>query len=157
MCWSGINEKKVATEPISCFKVVIREEPNLFSSKYYREQYKTGETKEVIMDEPKLSYYFRRALMIDESINCEVLALPVWEIERGLHSYSQEYCFFRITYDGVEIMSKVQVQGCKLDGLIGSNLAVIDCEIPVGAEYYINEYGEMVSDKLLVVGERKIC
>ena len=157
MCWLGSNEKKVATGPISCFKVVIKEKPNLFSSKYYGGQYKTGETKEVIMDEPKPSYYFRRALMIDESIICELLGLPVWEIECGLHSYSQEYCFCRITYGGVEIMSKVQVQGCRLDRLIGSNLAVIDCEIPVGAEYYINEYGEIVSDKLLVVGEREIC
>lgn len=153
----GRNEKKVATEPIRCFKVVIKEEPNLFSSKYYWEPYKTGETKEVIMDEPKLSYYFGRVLMIDESINCEVLDLPVWEIERGLHSYSQEYCFCRNTCYGVDIMSKVQVQGCRLDGLIGSNLTVIDCEIPVGAKYYINEYGEIVSDKLLVVGEREIC
>ena len=75
----------------------------------------------------------------------------VWSIEEGFHSAKDvkigNYYGERPTLT----VSNGKGAGRVLNIAHKTNVKILDCIIPKGSKYYVNEYGEYVSDQLIVL------
>lgn len=123
MCWvtNKFPIRLIAESDIPVKKLLYRINESLYSP-CYRTEWNVGETKDCTLDKPIISLYNDLT----------------WEIYEGFHSCKE--------------LHKHHEGWCCGDTLIlGSSPfdIICDCVIPVGAEYYINENGLYVSNRLI--------
>ena len=137
MCWVTYDKKykkfKVAEEDIPVFKVVRK---NSLLSYYTDYPYILNEihTTEPIKINHSLVYHGEE-----------------WKIEKGFHSYSVE-CITEIARGARGWNIKVYDSDKKtvlLDYYEMSSTCKLECIIPKGSLYYVNEWGEYVSESIL--------
>lgn len=136
MCWvtNSKPEAHVADSDIKVYKIV-RQTPrkNIVNSLYYVYTYKIGELFE--MDEkiiPGLVLYST--------------PFQAYVINEGFHSYA--------TFEKVKMEFE---DGITLAIDPGASMPVIvECIIPEGSRYYINNEDEVVSDKIIISGFRNL-
>lgn len=134
MCWVGYNPKKhVALEDISVFKIGIKDKDEKLWSYYYDFTYKEG-----------MLYNTKIGVLI---------SIGGWNrsICEGFHSYSN-HCEIRINRSVFIIYPNT---GKYLDILTG-NLVRLNCIIPKGSEYYLNERGEYVSNQIKIINVKDV-
>ncbi len=152
MCWIGTHEEaigKIAEKDIIAYKVL--HEKNLpisnkfigYFSPYMNKEYKKGETyKEQIIPFSNFRHTNR------------------YEINKGLHLYSDECSVFVTELNTVFIVyadtnySTVDFgQGAVYPCYerVSMTPCLAKCKIPAGTKYYINERGEIASEKIEVI------
>ena len=156
MCWTGkAGNHFIAESPKRVFKVLEREPkcwswlnedfiPEYFSP-FMGFRYVIG--KEYVQ---KIVIDYRKPLS------------DLIEITKGLHSYSSEKCKAEkhdiLDHPSCEgMLSVTHISGgiimcyeLDIDSPLIRKSVVVECTIPVGAEYYENETGEIVSDRLIL-------
>lgn len=141
MCWISRNtenkRKKIATEDIPVFKIVNYNTNSGKICAYYRHcEYTIGETYG--------GNHIKPIKMLDEFL----------KIENGFHSYSNSCIIIPPSlYRGFLVESKMHVG---IDIYYGNDIKLMRCIIPQGTEYYENENGEIVSEKLKTVNVEEI-
>ena len=159
MCWFGyITDRHVAKEDMKVFKMLYRE-PDSFKNfdkdfvrtykpPYYTGAYKLGEMREVnglgIFPTPKpYDWYWSE---------CE--KLKKYKIEEGLHCYSLDKCkcVWDAPYGRIINGMKGMIQHYPREDFKGVLRKVL-CVIPKGTVYWENQYGEIVTEKLIPIEE----
>lgn len=133
MCWFGERNAvlKIAEEDINVFKIAIKSENTIISA-YKGFQYKIEQLYETEINLEK-GYTFA-------------------SIDKGFHSYSNKCRLIKgcshFGYSAFRIMFKTRL----LDsfGRHAVPYCRVDCIIPKGSQYYENEYGEIVSNKIIL-------
>lgn len=82
-------------------------------------------------------------------------------VYEGFHSYLPDVCIFHGPVSRIQIFkntddAKLGRYGKKpsIDFFSPSDTTVlVECRIPIGSEYYVNERNEVVSDKIVIVRE----
>lgn len=134
MCWRSNNPvKKIAEENIHVFKIMKNKE-NELRSIYAQFLYEINKLYSSNIENPIKHHY------------------KYYDINKGFHSYSIQ-CKLHITRDkAIYIISiyndVLDVFPSKINGW---NIVKINCIIPEGSEYYLNERGEFVSNKIKVI------
>jgi len=162
MCWFGyITDRHVVKEDMKVFKMLYREEDSwknfdkdfvrTYKPPFYGGIYKLGEMREVnglgIFPTPNLYDY------------SEYEKPKKYKIEEGLHCYSLEKC--KRTWDAlhVKIINKSNLFAKEIILQTypreGYNIIVktVLCIIPKGTVYWENQYGEIVTEKLVPIKE----
>lgn len=144
MCWSGSNQsRKTAMKNIVCYKILKKDkkEDDKYFSYYYDFQYKFGE-----LYENSLYFYPMRHVRDNESIIM---------INDGFHSYDYISIFEKIraftNTIGFAVFYKTINSGIYYKH--NYMLSLVECIIPKGSIYYENEYGLLVSDRIIVKKE----
>ena len=135
MCWIGIANPIIAKEDIVCFKVVKKFYPGVYVP-YFRYTsttmgYKIGETYK---SDVVISYGY------DGGYNA---------INEGLHCYDST-AKVKYSEDGIEIF--LNGRECAKLYSYDNDPAVLKCIIPKGTKYYKNKHGEIVTEKLIIIG-----
>ena len=145
MCWVTKNEdclyRMTADKDIPVFKIVhdADERPG-YVSYYYGAFYIEGQESTSYLEEPltgqKKSY----------------------SVNHGIHSYGSDIVKVSLGWHIGEIRVYVIFLGECLDACIydqeyinAKDIYRLDCIIPKGSKYYLNEYGEYVSNKIIPV------
>ena len=153
MCWITCKkpERLLADRPIPVFKIGLLVDGRV---KPYFYAYKGSE-------------YVLNKLYVEYNIkpvkSCLPPFDPTYEIRRALHSYSTENIrleacdgvyqgesFVRIMTHRATPMSPVKIGSGERYRTGEIKLALILCVIPKGTPYYVNEKGEIASERLLV-------
>ena len=131
MCWTSYNTpiRKTATEDITCYKLFARESIVWKKTKFWFDSIEK-------IDSLCMSYEY-----IPHKANPKVILIICkhtlwkgayrWYIEKGYHSY--------------ETLHKA-----KLEKNPNLEDVIVECIIPIGSEYYINENQEIVSSNIIV-------
>jgi hypothetical protein len=137
MCWKTYNgkpEKKKAEKDIPVFKICLKDRFSNGAIPYY------------FID--KLVYHENKTYHAEPYLYVERIGsyCTMYCISDGLHSYSAKHMLSDTRF-GVEIITES-------NGNLGeygrNHTCLLLCTIPEGAEYYLNECGEYVSNKLVV-------
>lgn len=129
MCWFGkIGQKQIAQEDTRVLKVL-----RVKDDKYYAYWF-------------PFEYEFGKLYETELGVKCKDYV----EIAEGFHCYSnllgvvkkENRCTIQI----------MDYSGAKLDWYRGTfyKLVLVACTIPKGSEYYINDYGKIVSNKIII-------
>lgn len=153
MCWiTSIRPHiQIATENIPVYKIVIKEGGfwfwSTFQSYYQNFIYKlhkiySEKIEEICSDEA--NFY-----SIDEA--------NFYSIDKGIHSYHNAFTKISVSKYG-----KIWIEGFN-GGMIGyysrsayRNVVKVQGYIPKGSKYYLNEYGEYVSEQIVLTKYNKI-
>lgn len=80
-----------------------------------------------------------------------------YSIRKGFHSYSTEKTYLNERDKRWLVWSKfddIAIDVINLENVdFDENLVVAECVIPKGSKYYENEYGEIVSDHIIITGK----
>jgi len=163
MCWTGnVYDRHIAKSPKKVFKILERP----------KKRFKASDGN-FIPEYISPFYGFRYVLGNEYAQNFGMVHSDKLYIMRGLHSYSAKTC--RIVHSSIRnnILSVIH----KSRGVISNyewvrdrsfvslsnrpelalwESVVIECTIPVGAEYYENERGKIVSNRLILNREVEI-
>ena len=132
MCWTSYNTpiRKTATEDITCYKLFARESIVWKKRKFWFDSIEK-------IDSLCMSYEY-----IPHKANPKVILIICkhtlwkgayrWYIEKGYHSY--------------ETLSRAK----RCINAPSSYYAIVECIIPKGSEYYINDKEEIVSSDIIV-------
>ena len=148
MCWTTKQKwrtrPRIAKRRIEVWKIYIKRYNELLVSPYRREK------------------IFLNMRNIPLSIGCDLHVIPIlefftdsksWEIWQGYHSYKKGCLQIKQTRNLNIILfhckNRVREQYFNIKEL-GNKYVVVKCYIPIGTEYYINEYGCYVSNKIIV-------
>lgn len=139
MCWKtykGRPEKKKAEKDIPVFKICLKDRSSNGALPYY------------FID--KEVYYENKTYHAEPYLYTERIGIgsycTMYCISDGLHSYSANHILSDTKF-GVQIITESNGNL----GEYGRNYTcLLLCTIPKGAEYYLNEYGEYVSNELVV-------
>lgn len=146
MCWVGYRTKlgskqfrKKAEEDIPVFKVCLKDiwnnESNLAYAYYYQKKYEVGKT------------YTECVRLVRTHGNH-----PIYKIKEGLHCYSD-----KCNLEAINDCLLVKFNKTAIDyHPSGDKLVRLDCIIPKGTRYYINDTGEIVTTKIIVKGVNDI-
>ena len=146
MCWSSHSKKlrecyRVSEEDVKVIKVML-EKVDCVGQFYYLSFFRGY----VYM--PKKTYVQPDAFSNNVTKHSDKVNVS---IAIGFHSYSPK-CKFIKNGDIVNVFSQDQWHLCEyyplLDGII-----FIDCIIPKGTPYYVNDFGEYISSNIKVIGE----
>lgn len=75
----------------------------------------------------------------------------IWSIEEGFHSAKYVKIVDRQSYYSLLRVSNGK-KGVRVSHVKDTtNIKILNCIIPKGSKYYVNEYGEYVSDQLIVL------
>lgn len=148
MCWKTNLDgpvEMVSERDIPVRKVVVRTLEGSYRSLYRHAEYKRNVTYKMEKPLHTASYYCMRY------------------IDEGFHSYGErvDILFSPIMYPSGQIgMTFVaKYKDSLLDcgdfplSEINGTLEIIDCIIPEGSSYYVNERNEYVSDSIIIVGK----
>lgn len=150
MCWSAINKsdlnRHIAKDNIPVTKfVAVFGNDDIFS--YYNDfAYKIGEVYNTKLGKPHLSDTYWGEMNV---------------INHGFHSYSVKV---KIRKRDSQLLNAI-LNSRYADGFLKTfkhpnrgigNMAVADCIIPKGSAYYLNSYGEYVSDSIKIINVYKI-
>lgn len=83
---------------------------------------------------------------IGKTYRLKVLWLDNNEINIGFHSYIPN-----VTLRPDDDLVIIEFEGIYLDYQFWSNVAILECVIPIGAQYCVNEKGEVVSNQIKVL------
>ena len=157
MCWIGTHADaigKIAEKDIIAYKVLYEEKMPIshkflgYYSPYQEMEYKKGETyKQGIIPYSNSNYVNR------------------YEIKQGLHLYSDECSIFITEFCSVFVVYANVKQYDETFGIYNQHCAtyhcnykngsrtpcLAKCKIPAGTKYYINERGEIASEKIEVI------
>lgn len=136
MCWIT-NKKlkfKIAKENIPIYKICSKEDDKILS--YYKKfEYRLG-----------CLYNTNFEVAFDDKMS---------EIYKGFHSYSLNKTYYEKRYDIIRVFKNesfieriLESDGNKLDAY--SFCIVVSGYIPKGSAYVLNEYGEYVSDSVIL-------
>lgn len=136
MCWIT-NKKlkfKIAKENIPIYKICRKEDDKVLS--YYKKfEYRLG-----------CLYNTNFEVAFDDKMS---------EIYKGFHSYSLNKTYYEKRYDIIRVFKNesfieriLKSDGNKLDAY--SFCIVVSGYIPKGSAYALNEYGEYVSDSIIL-------
>lgn len=136
MCWIT-NKKlkfKIAKENIPIYKICRKEDDKVLS--YYKKfEYRLG-----------WLYNTNFEVAFDDKMS---------EIYKGFHSYSLNKTYYEKRYDIIRVFKNesfieriLESDGNKLDAY--SSCIVVSGYIPKGSAYVLNEYGEYVSDSIIL-------
>lgn len=148
MCWTSHNYKHpvkiIADEDIKVFKIVNRNLTSVYED---------------------FQYEIEREYKLMEPIVLEIGSTAgMWLINKGFHSYCFETVKIYVDYYS-NIFSHETIQEISIYTKFGRNdkfvgdigkYIIAECIIPKGSTYYINEFGEIVSDKISITGIREI-
>ena len=131
MCWASSNTPiiKVAKEPITVFKVVEVHNGKVISS-IMGYEYEIGK-----------EYNLQKELEIVRT------NVSRWRIAEGFHSY---------THDSVN--NNINGYWETPNEIVDREVTIFNkhhfmkCIIPIGSKYYLNEFGEVISDSIIPVG-----
>ena len=143
MCWYGkLTDEHIADKDIKCWKIVVRlANENIFRP-YYRHK-KCSMTYEVGKVYFTSMHYFRYP---DKSL----------EIYKGLHCYSKIVVIENL-YDELHNHNGYKVTFPQANEIILSShpekAVLLECIIPKGTLYYVNDKGEIVAEKLKLIRE----
>lgn len=150
MCWFTYDKGRtigiVAKNDIEVYKVMVMkplEDEELFYSAYRDFPYKKGvlyklgsQIKINILEEDSITYY---------------------RIFRGFHSYNSQSTLLCKEHDNImESLAVYSINKEKVDsylendGITSRILKKVLCVIPKGSVYFENEFGEIVSDKIII-------
>ena len=180
MCWLGFNQnRKVAEKDTRVYKVLYKlPDSGEYRAIYYSFKYCTGcEYKSEIKKSAIVRYEFDKCdsvigttlfyrdsdgypagkCNIPPSWNDEKFkSLGPMVINKGIHCYSEKLKFkFEKDFLNVDYhLSAYSTDGREISCFPISELpiCILSCTIPEGSEYYENEDGEVVTEKL-VIGE----
>lgn len=157
MCWqSTILNKQIAKEDIPVKKICEIYYP--FGVLHSRD--------EIFYKSPCHSfvYSFSPAEKVNLIVNTHkgskefLSGKTYYTIEAGYHCYNPEInmLFKREPsgYEGYELLTIIY-NGIEIGKYVGRSLVYVDMLIPKGSEYYENEQGEIVSNKLIILQERE--
>ena len=134
MCWTTKEKPvlKIATEEIKVKKVLTIN----MNSPYYSKKWEANKVYK--LEHPIEPFEIRWG--------------TEWAIEEGFHSCANIYEHF---INGTEYLSSSRIFNWMTFTISTFILpvCVFDAVIPKGSEYYENEYGEMVSNKLKIIGK----
>lgn len=125
---------KIAEEPIQVFKIMLPEAEGKIRSFFMSALFTVGEEYASYLQQPVL---FNN----DE---------PGGIIEVGIHSYKGIPFDFRkdsSRYDFIFLHTEEEKNICSY--WKNDNIIKVNCTLPVGTHYYENEYGEVVSDRII--------
>lgn len=129
MCWVGNNNKKILTEDLTTFKLLHVIMGGLYS--YY------------MNFEYECNKIYSQKLLVDSSKSHTA-------ITRGFHSYSIDCTIVKDDYS----MVIVSFNGRHICSMFPDVLQ--KCIIPKGSTVYINDMGEVVSDKIILTEKQII-
>lgn len=144
MCWQGNFNPKIAEKDISVFKIVRKISPFKVASVY-----------------EKFPYHLD-TLYILNTVNNEIVSCPELcgtyddKVTEAFHSYlSDSVSVFKYSYILYITPNKVVDIKSPLDYFYISDesLVRIECIVPKGSQYCINELGEVVSNKIILKNE----
>ena len=143
MCWSSkgktIEEcKKVAQKDILVRKIMVKETNSygLYDSYFQHATYEVGET------------YNESNINNNHQIECRWMA-----IARGLHSYSPKCILRQPKYTSLLYVESIDGKHTLEIYSMRVGIVLVDCIIPKGTVYYVNEDGEYVSESIKVIGD----
>lgn len=140
MCWrtNGLPQLKVAQEDITSYKIVkLNANNGTYDAIYYPFHYIPD-----VLEEGKLE------------IEREYSGWGT-EINIAFHSYSEKPIFQFIQFGVLIKHPKMDINlGCfSLKNVLDGNHVVVKCIMPEGTRYYINSYGEIASNKIILTRE----
>ena len=133
MCWIGLLKLETAKEDIPITKVV---RPSFDKNVYYP-YYKTP-----------TGVYEKGVKRYSKILSMESSVPPYCKVDVALHSYLPSKVFFREGFTSILFYSKdsnLPIQRYDAD-----EAKIVHGIIPKGASYCINEYGEVVSNELIL-------
>lgn len=139
MCWKTYNKRtlkrRVAKKDIPCYKV-FHEEYGLITSPFYAEaEWEFGKVYETALGLPyPNNFFFPKERLIDYGFHTSLSPIEKAEKPYGISWRNEKGSLFSSLGDVPEY--------------------VYECVIPAGAEYYLNEFDEYVSDKLKIVKKK---
>ena len=141
MCWMTTFPlvESVAENPIKVYKVAWKNVGGETYSLFNHFNYKIGKRYGVHRLSPA-------------RVSSLLQHFDGYVIYSGFHSYSMDMTFIDIVEDDIRIKSHdalhTNLATSVIDGELGK--CILICTIPEGSKYYINEYGEIVSDSIIV-------
>jgi len=128
MCWvSKTLKKRIATKDIKTFKVGDVIDDQLKS--YYQD------------------FFYDFNLLYSTNVEPDYIHPYFHYILNGFHSYNFKKCkYFK---DKFTNMLSVKSSRIVIDKYY-SSASVVECIVPKGTEYYENEYGEIVSNQIII-------
>lgn len=140
MCWrtSSPPRLKVAQEDITSYKIVkLNANNGTYDAIYYPFHYVPN-----ILEEGKLEIE-RRSFFWGTEINV------------AFHSYSERPTF-QSSHFGIFVKHPKMngVLGCfSFESVLLGNYVVVKCIMPEGTKYYVNNFGEIASDRIILTKE----
>ena len=148
MCWIGeLENKRIAIEDIPIYKIMIKgNRKDCFSSYFWHSDYIKNEIRQSI-------------IIVEDKFEGKEKEIKV---NVALHSYSIEHTFIEKAYTGDPrfdnnytcIYIKDRFNKNTLEFYDDDKLIVVKGYIPKDSVYYINNRGEVISNKLIMT---KIC
>lgn len=129
MCWVGNNNKKILTEDLMTFKL-LHVTRGVLHSYYMNFEYECNKI-------------YSQKLFVYSSESCT-------SITKGLHSYSTD-CNIRKYHSGLITVSFNGIDICTVFPDV-----LQKCIIPKGSTVYINDMGEVVSNKIILTEKQII-
>ena len=134
MCWIGKNNPQIATEDMKVFKIF---------------EYKNGKIlSPIILMEWKRGELVPRVKIPDSSV------LRLRNIDKGYHSCRD----LKIIHNYFNVRMSPYVRGAFVSPIYNvlimckrEKFIMLTCIIPKGTKYYENEYGEIVSEQLILI------
>jgi hypothetical protein len=142
MCWNGDNRPIVSKKDIPVFKIGLQKKSSKKIYSYFQfMEYELGMTYKSNINIIDYDRWFRPDFI---------------SILEGLHSYSMDVDV--VKYGGLYIKTVIKRNGndkllerYSINKIDEYNLVIMDCIVPKGATYYINEDGEVVSNLIKFV------
>ena len=138
MCWRTTDppQLKVAQEDIISYKIVrLNANNGTYDAIYYPFHYIPD-----VLEEGKLE-----------------IERKSWgtEINIAFHSYSEKPIFQFIQFGIIIKHPKMDVSlGCfPLESVLDDNHVIVKCIMPEGTKYYVNDFGEIASDRIILTKE----
>ena len=140
MCWESKKLKQLVSDgKVKVFKVCHIDDGYLCGFYYHGFKYELN------------TEYTARINMIDHS------PFMYYGYE-GFHSYSKDECHTKIYYqsevDALQVVGVYNNDSTRvIDGYTGyykNDFAIVEGYLPEGTIYYVNEFGEIISDKIVL-------
>lgn len=148
MCWTTYQKWRtkphIAKRKIEVWKFYIKRCNDLLESPWQREKIFLNMRHNVLIADG----------LCDEHLNVECFNRGEWSIYCGFHSLKKGAFSRKVLPLTKELVIEGGTYIFHPTGLdISERVAVIQCFIPIGAEYYLNENEEYVSNKIIIGDE----
>ena len=135
MCWTGkLSDKKIAEDDISVYKILSKNIDWELVAPYQRTKYNLHKLYSV-------SEFGMRGVCFTHN---EI------EIREGFHSFNSNCKVWGASTVTAIVSAKGVGMDLEISGRISDLLLPAKCIIPKGSEYYENDFGEIVSNKIII-------
>ena len=148
MCWHGIlKNRKIATEDLKCYKIVSKFNYEPFFRPYFRCNdspmiYEVGKTYYGKICPEKVAGG-ANLIAIHEGIHCYDLSVHIFHRDK-YEVYRDKYEVNYLLPCGIFL--KLGIFSSRTD----CKAVLMECTIPKGTLYYMNDKGEIVTEKLII-------